>query len=71
VATPAKKRRNLSVVKNDENKRVSSNPTPKRIALTPARRDEILDNIAVEWKETFDLLERFDQGQPLPDLASE
>jgi hypothetical protein len=70
VATPAKKIHDLAVVRSDAKNDESETPSARRLALTPARRDEIIDAIAVEWRETFELLERFDRGEPLPDITS-
>jgi hypothetical protein len=69
VATPAKKIQHQDRLKNVEKNPDASNASGK-VVLTPARQDEILDRIAVDWRKTFELLERFDRGEPLPDIAS-
>jgi hypothetical protein len=70
MATNAKHLQEQGLLKSVEKKSNSSDSAPRRVALTPARRDEIIDRIAVEWKETFDLLERYDNGESVPELAS-
>ncbi len=70
MATPAKKLQESNGLKNADKQDDARTPTARRIALTPARRDEITDRIAVEWKETFDLLERYDNGESVPELTS-
>jgi len=70
MATPAKKLQESNVLKNADKQDDARTSTARRIALTPARRDEITDRIAVEWKETFDLLERYDNGELVPELTS-
>jgi hypothetical protein len=69
VATPAKKLHDHDVVEREDEQHADA-PVPRPAALTPARQDEIIDRIATDWKATFDLLERFDRGEPLPDITS-
>jgi hypothetical protein len=70
MATNAKHLQEKALLKRVEKNSDSSDSAPRRVALTPARRDEIIDRIAIEWKETFDLLERYDNGESIPELTS-
>ena len=70
MATPAKKLQESNVLKNADKQNDAPNPTARWIALTPARRDEIIHEIVNEYRETLDILARYDRDGNLTNESS-
>lgn len=70
MATPAKKLHNLDLVKHDEEQSTASNPAPRPIALTPTRRRELIRETVEEYRETLDILARYDREHAAEDSTN-
>ena len=66
MASNAKHLQNKSLLRPVEETAGPANPSG-RVVLTPARRREMRRELIAKWRETFEILERYDRGEQNPE----